>query len=181
MLFLTIGAEFSENIESIQVQDTDDNVAEYTFDLECTNCHEMHDSKVLINTKESHEMPGSRGEASFILKCKFCSKDCSVNLEPYETFLYSSSSEEVNSKEKRKKHGLNKLGVDKAAILQLDCRGCEPKGFYWNNLTFLVKLNSGKIMECQFDQDENEWYDYDDDSSEEVNITEFQCEFVKGK
>lgn len=178
MIYLTIKAELSENITKISPRDLDSEPAEFTFDLTCTSCREDHDAPVMINSFEKHEMPGSRGEASFLLKCKFCGKDCSVNLEHFEDALYSEP--EIN-KDKRKKHGLNKIGNDVAAILQLDCRGCDVKGFHFDNLKFDVELASGKIIECQFDQGEDEWYDYDEDSSEEVSITAFEYEFVKGK
>ncbi|CAL9727962.1 hypothetical protein MOUN0_B04412 [Monosporozyma unispora] len=178
MIYLTIKADLSENITKISPRDLESEPAEFTFDLTCTSCREDHDAPVMINSFEKHEMPGSRGEASFLLKCKFCGKDCSINLEHFENALCS---EPEISKDKRKKHGLNKLGTDVAAILQLDCRGCDVKGFHLDNLKFDVQLSSGKIMECQFDQGEDEWYDYDEDSSEEVSITAFEYQFVKGK
>lgn len=182
MIFLTVAADLSDNIRNLHVRDTDDHMAEYCFEVECTQCHEPHDTRVTVNTRELHDLPGSRGEASLVLKCKFCGSVGSIKLEPFEQYLYAKGSEdEGHSVEKRKKHGLNKVKGDFAAILQMDCRGCQPIKFYWDNLTFVVTLSSGKQMECQFDQDENEWYDYDDDANEEVNITDFSYEFVKGK
>lgn len=179
MLYLTIKGNLSSNIEKVTPHDLETESAEFTFDVVCTSCREAHDSPIMINSFERHEMPGSRGEASFLMKCKFCGKDCSINLEHFEDSLYNEPS--IN-KDKRKKHGLNKLNDNVAVILQLDCRGCDVTKFYFdNNLIFDVQLTSGKIMECQFDQDENEWYDYDEDSGEEVSITSFEYEFVKGK
>ncbi|CCF60327.1 hypothetical protein KAFR_0J02630 [Kazachstania africana CBS 2517] len=179
MLYLAISATLSENIKSVRVKDSVQEPAEYTFQISCNNCREVNPAPVLINSVEKHDMAGSKGEASFTMKCKFCSTECSVNLNHFEESL---GAEPQISKDKRKKSGLAKLSTDSAAILQLDCRGCELTKFYFdNNLTFVVELVSGNKLECQFDQGENEWYDYDDDAGEEVSITDFACEFFKGK
>ncbi|CCK72053.1 uncharacterized protein KNAG_0I02680 [Huiozyma naganishii CBS 8797] len=178
MLYLTVAAELSENIVKVSTKNSETDPAEFCFDLVCTSCREMHDSPVTINSFEKHDMSGSRGEASFTLKCKFCQNECSINLSPFEDALYAQPQE---NKDKRKKHGLGKVALNEAVILQLDCRGCDLKVFHFDNLIFLVELASGKIMECQFEQGEDEWYDYDDDANEEVSITEFKYQFVKGK
>ncbi|CCC70053.1 hypothetical protein NCAS_0D04720 [Naumovozyma castellii] len=186
MLYLLIGATFSENIKKIFPKDTEQDIAEYAFDLTCTNCREAHGSPVLINSFEKHEMPGSRGEASFLLKCKFCAKDLSINLTRCEDALYNPDNE-LNEeyfgtlKDKRKKRGLKNIDTQKAAILEFDCRGCEITNFHQDSVTFLAELNSGKIMEFKFEKGENEWFDYDDDENEEVSVTEFYQEIVKGK
>lgn len=178
MLYLIIQGDLSENIKKIYPKDSVESPAEYAFDLVCTSCREANESPIVINGFEKHEMPGSKGEASFLLKCKFCGKDCSVNLNYFEDALYN---EPNINKDKRKKSGLKSVSDASAAILQLDCRGCDLKQFYLDSIIFNVELSSGKVLECQFDKGENEWYDYDDDAGEEVTITDFCSEFVKGK
>ncbi|CCD26593.1 uncharacterized protein NDAI_0I00240 [Naumovozyma dairenensis CBS 421] len=194
MLFLIIKGTLSENVRRLYVKDHDEKdaqstkPAEYAFDLVCTSCREAHGSPVLINLVEKHEMPGSKGEASFIMKCKFCSKDISVNLLKFEKYLYNPDSgveedelEEKSIKLTRKKHGLKSLKENNnAAILQLDCRGCELTKFYPSSVMFQAELTSGNVMDCQFENGEDEWYDYDEDAGEEVSVSSFQSEIIKG-
>lgn len=183
MLYLVIDATLSENIKRLSVQDTASDPAEYAFDLVCTSCREKHDSKVVINGFEKTPLPGSRGEASFVMKCKFCGKEVSIDLNQFEESLYNDSGEENKEiigkvEAQRKKHNLRGIKGG-CVLLSLDCRGCEVLGFYPDNLKFLAELYSGKTMEFQLE--EGELYDYDDDSGEEVTVTEFKSEIVNGK
>ncbi|EJS44473.1 YCR090C [Saccharomyces arboricola H-6] len=180
-LFLVLKAALSDNVASVSIENTIELRAEFTFDLQCTSCRELHDSKIMINTFEEHPMPSSKGTASFLMKCKFCSKEISVNLSIFENEYLTDRNNEARAKIKdiRKKHGLSKIEEDSFIPLNLDCRGCELIKFYPDNLSFQVSLNSGKEMVCQLE--DNEWYDYDDDSGEEVTMTEFSSEFIKGK
>ncbi|AQZ13355.1 YCR090C [Zygosaccharomyces parabailii] len=181
MLYLVINATLSENIKRIFPRDVEESAAEYTFDLLCTSCREKHESPVVINRFEKHQIPGSKGEASFLMKCRFCGKEISVGLAEFEDSLYNGDErKEVLDKRKiqRKKHDLKNL-VGKCVLLAMDCRGCEITGFYSDNLTFVAELISGKNIEFQFEEDE--WYDYDDDAGEEVSVTEFSYEIIKGK
>lgn len=185
MLYVVLSASVSENIGRLKVKDLDTDPADYAFELVCTNCREKHDSKVTINRLEKHTMSGSRGEASFVMKCKFCGKDCSINLERTQEELYNleeESNRELVEKTRvyRKKIGIKNVDSSKAILLALDCRGCEALNLDFSNLTFEACLVSGKVMEATFEE-ENEWYDYDDDAGEEVSITDLQFDIIKGK
>lgn len=184
MLFLAVDAIMSDNIKRIYPQDTEDAMAEYIFDIVCTNCREQHSSSVAINRFEKHQVSGSKGEASFLIKCKFCGKESSINLSKFEDYLHNTTNtdpEILNDiKKQRKKRGLKSTTLKNALLLELDCRGCEITHFYSGNLTLMVELTSGKKMQFQF-EDENEWYDYDDDAAEEVFVTDFSSEILKGK
>lgn len=175
----------SENVKCVYPKDNEKVMAEYIFDITCTNCREPHDVPVSINRFEKHQMPGSRGEASFVMKCKFCGKDVSISMYQFEEVLYNAEtrSEEVFSKikEQRKKKGLRGVDTEKAILLEMDCRGCEINNLDVANITFVAELTSGKKMEFQFEGGENEWYDYDDDAGEEVFIIDFDSQVIKGK
>ncbi|CUS23406.1 LAQU0S09e04038g1_1 [Lachancea quebecensis] len=185
MLYVVLSASVSENIGRLTVKDLDSDPADYAFELVCTSCREKHDSKVTINRLEKHEMNGSRGEASFVMKCKFCGKDCSINLERTQEELYNlqeESNRELVEKTRvhRKKIGIKNVDASKAVLLALDCRGCEVLNLDYSNLIFDARLASGKVMEATFDE-ENEWYDYDDDAGEEVSVTDLKFDIVKAK
>lgn len=184
MLFLIINASLSENIKRIYPEDSSDAAAQYMFDVVCTHCREEHGSSIVIDRFGKTEMPGSRGEASFVMRCKFCGSDCSINLSSFEESLYNPTLMEPAAldkiKEVRKKRGLRNVSAESCALLELDCRGCEIVRFHPGNLTFVAELTSGKTMSFEL-EDGTEWYDFDDDSNEEVTVTDFQGTIFKGK
>lgn len=183
MLYLAIEASLSDNVKRIYPEDTEQDAAQYTFDIVCTHCREQHNSSVVINRFEKTEMPGSRGEASFVMRCKFCGSDCSINLLSFEQSLYNPSEADSETMQKikdvRKKHGIKNAAPESCLLLSLDCRGCEVTKFHPENLTFAAELTSGSLMTFQLD--DGEWYDYDDDANEEVSVTEFHGSIIKGK
>ncbi|AJQ33156.1 CPA_1a_G0006300.mRNA.1.CDS.1 [Saccharomyces cerevisiae] len=180
-LFLVLKATLSENVTKVSIENTNESRAEFAFDLQCTSCRELHDSKVIINTFEEYAMPASKGTASFLMKCKFCSKELSVNLCAFEDEYLTDQSDDkwAKIKDMRRKHGLSKVKEDSFIPLSLDCRGCELIKFYPDTITFEVSLSSGKVMSCQLE--DNEWYDYDDNLGEEVTVTDFSSSIIKGK
>ena len=120
------------------------------------------------------------------MKCKFCGKDCSVNLFRTNEDLYNVEDESnaeliAKAKSDRKKHGLKNVAAETAVWLELDCRGCEVTKLEAADTTFVAELASGKQMEFVFDDGENEWYDYDDDAGEEVSAVDVQFDVIKGK
>ena len=40
--------------------------------IECSKCHERADSWHAVGSNELLEIPGSRGEANYIYRCKLC-------------------------------------------------------------------------------------------------------------
>ncbi|CAB4252321.1 similar to Saccharomyces cerevisiae YCR090C Putative protein of unknown function [Maudiozyma barnettii] len=182
MLYLFMCAELSDNIKKLYVDDTDVNPVEYSFKFKCTKCGEDAEKINNFNLHEKHEIQGGKGEATFIMKCKFCESDNTVLANTFEPCLFAQQ-EEHSDNDKRKKYGLNGNKIDinnYAAIMQLDSRGWAINDFLYTALPFKVELNSGKIMDCQF-EDDGSWYDYDDESSEEVYITDFKYKIEKGK
>lgn len=178
----------SENIAKVYPKDTDDSIAEYSFDITCTNCREANDSAVFINSFEKHEMQGSRGEASFTMKCKFCGNESSVNLSKYEEALWNPDNEEFEEAsvlkpvlDLRKKNNIKHADKHSGLFLKLDCRGCDLTKFNPGNIQFIVELSSGSTIEAQFEDGEDEWYDYDEEASAEVSITDIKFDIIKGK
>lgn len=78
---LKVQAELS-NVTDLEPKNTPDSPFEYTFEIECTKCRTVHDKLIQINSFEKHEISGSRGEASFIFRCKECKNEHSINIIP---------------------------------------------------------------------------------------------------
>ncbi|KAL0209040.1 hypothetical protein P9112_011627 [Eukaryota sp. TZLM1-RC] len=51
----------------------------WTFVIKCSNCGQVHDSPVEVDITREEQVPGSRGSANFILKCRGCSRTSSIS------------------------------------------------------------------------------------------------------
>ncbi|KAJ5497144.1 hypothetical protein N7463_009131 [Penicillium fimorum] len=156
MLTLLVEAQL-EGVTALVPTDTEENPYFYTFKVKCTSCHETHPNWVsfnrFIDVQETHEIPGSRGEANFVWKCRLCTKTHTASVisgpKPYE----------AQEKSKAQK------------ILEIDCRGLEfiefkPDGEWEAKAVESTTTFSG------IDLMEGEWYDYDEKKGEEVSIKE---------
>ena len=54
---------------------------EWHFKIMCTKCHEIHATPVVIRGSDQVEMHNSRGTTHFLMKCKFCSCEGSIDLD----------------------------------------------------------------------------------------------------
>ncbi|AAS54253.2 AGL238Wp [Eremothecium gossypii ATCC 10895] len=186
MLYLVVSARLSDNIKAIYPKDSEESPAEYTFQVVCTNCREPHPAPIRVNRFEKHAKNVARSEASFVMSCKFCGKECSIILERTEEQLYNEADESCSealarAAMQRKKLGLRNVNTGSAVWLKMDCRGLEVTAYETADTVFVVELSSGSTMECTFEDGEREWFDYDDNAGEEVSIEEVSFQIIKGK
>ncbi|EGV60961.1 hypothetical protein PSN45_002315 [Yamadazyma tenuis] len=156
---LKITAELA-GVTGLHPQDTPESPFEYTFTIECTKCREVHAKPVTINRFETHEISGSRGEASFVFRCKSCKSEHSAAIEPTGTVC----TPDTNGKP--------------VTILTIDARGLDfnefiPDGF------FACEGEDSPTKFTEIDLSEGEWYDYDDNAGEEVSVTEISWSIVR--
>ena len=102
-----------ENVTDFQIASLENFV--WYLKFECTKCHDRSDKYHDINLQESSSIAGSRGEANFLMKCKFCSQEGNVNIELTKTpAIYTMEDSENHSFK---------------TIVIFECRGLEP--FDW--------------------------------------------------
>lgn len=142
--------------------DTDDSPFEYTFLIQCTSCREQHDKEITINRLEQHDLPGSRGEANFVFKCKSCGHLANASITRTSKNYTFEDSEEGK----------------KVAILDVECRGMELVKFIPQG-DFQCKGAESSTKFEEIDLTEGEFYDYDDNKGEEVSITEVEWEIAR--
>ncbi|EEH41969.2 DUF866 domain-containing protein [Paracoccidioides lutzii Pb01] len=125
----------------------------YSFKVQCTLCREIHPNWVSFNRFEQHEIPGSRGEANFVWKCRLCTRTHSASIA-------AAPASYEQSKNKGQK------------VIEFDCRGLEFTEFKadgdWEAKGIESSTNFSGI-----DLTDGEWYDYDEKMGEEVSIKEF--------
>lgn len=156
--YLKATAELN-NVTDLQPVDVPESPFEYTFIIECTRCRHVHDKPVTINRFESHEMSGSKGEASFIFRCRECKSEHSATIARTKSKLTSENSANV-------------------ALLEIDARGCD-----FNEFKPLGRFECrGANTTTKFDEvdlEDGEWYDYDDNAGEEVSVEEVKWEIAR--
>lgn len=141
------------NVTNLEPIDDPENAFEYTFRIQCTSCREIHGKPVTINRFESHEITGSRGEASFVFRCKQCKSEHSASI----TRTGDSLTPENSNKP--------------VTILTIDSRGLDVLEFIPEGEFRCVGEESGTIFK-EVELSEGEWYDYDNEAGDEVSVTE---------
>ena len=127
-------------------------------------CNEEHEGGIFFNLVDKEAIPGSRGEANFILKCKFCDRVGNVE--------YIDNSIKVYDKNEQFQ-----------TIASFECRNLE-----------LIKFESSANWkatgtegdgETEFDDidlaNEPDWAGFDEDGDCAVGIYDFKSQIVTGK
>ena len=59
-----------ENLRAIKQSED----ADWHFKVKCINCQEVNENVIYFNLVDKLEIPGSRGTATYIAKCKNCER-----------------------------------------------------------------------------------------------------------
>ncbi|KAI5948735.1 hypothetical protein KGF57_005346 [Candida theae] len=140
------------NVTDLEPVDTPQSPYEYTFQIECTKCRTVHDKEVHMNRFEHHEISGSRGEASFVFRCKECKNEHSASILRTGAKLEAGASKAVS-------------------ILEIDARGLDFIKFVPDGKFQAVGEETGTKFD-EVDLEDGEWYDVDEKTNEEVSIVD---------
>ncbi|CAD6193652.1 unnamed protein product [Caenorhabditis auriculariae] len=133
---------------------------QWELKLKCSSCGDVPDRWRYVVANESEPIPGSRGEANYIEKCKGCGhlntlsilEDC---FKPY-----------VEDKNESWQ-----------PVMIMDSRGFEPVGFgQASNWIADTNDSSSTFNEISFSSSED-WADYDSQTNEPVSIENFESRF----
>ncbi|KAI9502596.1 hypothetical protein BX070DRAFT_192830 [Coemansia spiralis] len=133
----------------------------WNFRFECTSCHEKSENLATISTEDSSQISGSRGEANLVMRCKFCNREGAASIVSKPKAYTAENSGRY------------------ATILTIECRGMEPVEI-GPTPGWVAKSTESK-QSFEVDPSEGEWYDYDDEASVEVSITDVESQFVRSK
>ncbi|ORY98001.1 DUF866-domain-containing protein [Syncephalastrum racemosum] len=157
-----LGLYLKAELENVtDLRPTDD--YEWHFKIQCGSCRETDENWISFNPHETVDIPGSRGSANLVMRCKFCKRESSAQFEP--GVKIGSYSAEQNGK-------AQKLAV-------FDCRGLELVGFSPRD-TWTAKGVESDTPFTEIDLSED-WADYDEKSGEPVGISNVEAEFRKEK
>lgn len=155
--FLKVRATL-DNVALLEPVDTPESPYEYVFRITCTKCRTQNEKPVLINRFESHEMSGSRGEASFVFRCKECKNEHSASIARTKNSVQESNAW--------------------TPLLEIDARGLDFDEFIPQGRFQAI----GSLSKTKFDQvdlEDAEWYDYDEKDAVEVSIVDVEWDITR--
>jgi hypothetical protein len=132
---------------------------EWTFKVVCTKCREHHEEAVYFKQSELHENINSRGESNLIMKCKFCGSIGTMDVVAKST----------------KYLDIEKQGFQPLVVIE--GRGWEPSEWIPTG-GFKAESLAGTVFD-EIDLHEKEWCDYDEASSESVEIMAVESKVTK--
>lgn len=130
--------------------------------VKCTGCNEESPYLHPFNCEdEPVEIKGGRGTVNFATKCKFCSREGTLNVvkDSIKKLKFSEKDEYL-------------------PLVKFECRGLEPIMFApkegW------IGETSHGVEFVDIDLKENEWVGYDEEYNKPVGIYDFESRFVRG-
>lgn len=63
--------------------------APYMVRIKCSSCGEASDKHSFVDPAAEVEVPGGRGHANLVQKCKLCSRQCNVKFVPGSAAPYA--------------------------------------------------------------------------------------------
>lgn len=131
------------------------------FQLKCSSCGEVGEKFTRIELSEKTALPGSRGEANLVIKCKLCSRVNSADIIADSVKPYTADDNESYK-----------------TVLVLDCRGVEPVDFFAGQGYKCKGEETGTVFD-KINLEEGEWVDYDEKAASSVGIYTVEHRFVK--
>ncbi len=149
-----------ENVTDLHLEDSDD----WHFKTKCTHCNEEAENVIYFNLVETAKIEGSRGDAHFIAKCKFCGRSgnieyCKNTWKPY------TANEQFQT------------------VAAFECRNIEILDFVpSNNFKARGDQGDGETVFDDIDLSEDpDWAGFDEDADCAVGVYEFKSQIIRGK
>jgi hypothetical protein len=116
--------------------------------FKCGNCNEVTERWNYVTSNEQLDNPHGRGKTNFILHCKFCKREHTVDVVTKNCKEITQSSEWTK-------------------VVAFECRGVIPIAFDLRGGWSCKAVKSGKEFEVDLSED---WVEYDDESQESLGI-----------
>ena len=147
-----------ENLNNLHLTEGDD----WHFETQCTRCNEKEENVIYFNLVEKEKIEGSKGEANYIAKCKFC--EMKGNIE------YCNNSLRQYSKNEQWQ-----------TIAIFECRNIEITRFVPGNQ--MKAEGTGGDGDSFFDDidlsTEPDWAGYDESADCAVGVYDFKSQVIR--
>lgn len=174
---LQMAVEEQENVElDVEL------VEEWHMRIQCSNCRTVHPAPVYLRpgvlvravchalaAASAHvgaaqiDIPGSRGQAHLVMKCKGCERHGSIEIVP-------------------KKGAATRVSANDTwtTVLSLECRGFEPTELDLAATRTVRAVGTTGTVFADLEWDGADWADYDDDANLSVSLMGVRSQFVRG-
>ncbi|KZS96119.1 DUF866-domain-containing protein [Sistotremastrum niveocremeum HHB9708] len=168
-LQLSIRAEL-ENVTDLTPADPLE--YEWTFQVKCNSCNEVHPKMVSMNRKEERELANGKGNtANFVWKCGSCKRESSAKFEPLPKGPKNKDLPLTYTAEASEEQKFAPLAI-------LDCRGLEFTGFNPTGFWQCAGTESGTVF-SDIDLGEGEWTEYDEKAKQPVGIMNIESKWAR--
>lgn len=158
-----IGLQIKATLENVTELEPEGEDFRWYLKIKCSSCGEVTESWNYVTLEESLPMKGSRGTASMVSKCKFCSRESSMDILKDSIKPYN---EEDSERFK--------------TVVAFECRGIEPVDFS-PRVGFKCCGVNDSPAKFEVDLGEKEWVDYDEHKNTSVGIYEMESKFITMK
>ena len=148
----------AENVKSLRAEGDD---FRWYVKTKCLSCGEVSEQWQYVTREYSYPTTGGRHKANLVLKCKFCHRENSIDIEDDKGAFSGEDSERFQT------------------LATFGCRGVELVDFD-PRTGWVVETEAGTIF-SDVDLSSREFVEYDEEAKEPVQIFEFQHQFVKVK
>ena len=132
----------------------------WNIKLRCSSCGESTGKWHAINPLEQFPMPGGKGKANFIIKCKMCQRSNSVSVSlPILSVYTAQDSEQFKT------------------IVIVECRGIEPFEFLPKGDFVCEGTDSGTAFKG-IALDQGDWAEFDEANNQPVGIYDCSSQIV---
>ncbi|KAI8610560.1 hypothetical protein BC830DRAFT_1069725, partial [Chytriomyces sp. MP71] len=144
---------------------------DFEFKVKCASCHAEHAAWVSINATVSEEIPNSRGEANFVMRCKECKAQTNasfvVSFPPSPTLQpYTGATPQPQR------------------VLTIETRGLDFVGWrptYGQAWTAEGEESGMVFDDIEFEEGELDWAGYDEKAGCSVGVNGIEGSFAKSK
>jgi hypothetical protein len=131
--------------------------------IRCSSCQEENKNPIWLDrSEELKAIPGSRGEAHVIVKCKLCAKIANLTmLQDIKSVPRIKGSFAVADGEPS----------EWQTLAVVECRGCTVVSWALQGMEWVAKNENTEFDPTELDDD---FYDFDEKTDNEVSITEIR-------
>ncbi|XP_076043121.1 CXXC motif containing zinc binding protein [Oratosquilla oratoria] len=145
-----------DNVTNLQTPGDD---YQYSIKTKCNGCHEVSEKWQVVSGDEETDLPGSRGKANFVTKCKMCKKVNNLDVCLSTKKMYTADDTPGFSE-----------------IITFECRGLSVVDFRFGDGWKCIGVDSG-VEFANLDLSQ-EWYEYDEEANCPVSISDLKYKIV---
>ena len=161
--YLELSVETLENVVELRT----DKVTRWEFTVSCSHCGTEHGKTVAAEAGKTSAMPGSRGEAHIVFKCKQCERTSSI--EWIE-----------GAKKGVKVDGAVRATDVTTRVAAFECRGLEPVRLNAGRCGPFVAVAASKTLFENVVFDDGDFTEFDDEGDVPVSVLGLKAAFVRG-